>query len=445
VPKLSSVKLTKRTVEAAEVAPSVVDGRFFWDSEVRGFGLRVYPTGRKLFVFQYQSPGEQRTRRLTLGAFPALTAETARRMALDAAGSVAKGTDPKGGKTDGREKKTLADVFPDYLAEREGKVAERTSGEYQRLWERTLSPDFGTKRVSAVTEEMVAKWHSARRKTPTLANRAVDLLSSFLSWAERRGYRPKHSNPCVEVERFPESRQSRSLTADEYQVLGSAIRAAAVAGLAAPPVLQKQKRGMSRERRAKLTGRTRKQPIAPKAPFLLPASPALSPANPTALAALRFLILTGWREQEVLSLRWDAVNLERGVAVLAVTKTGRSERPLGKTSIKLLESLPRVKDNPHVFPGKGEKSHIADLKRVWLSVKHGAQLEKTSRFRLHDLRHSFTTVARDELGFGDHVIARLVGHRLEGMTSRYGEIRDRTLRAAADAITAQIVDFLGTP
>lgn len=441
MPKLSSIKLTKRTVQAAAADHALPDGYFIWDSEVRGFGLRVYATGRKLFVFQYQSPSDARTRRLALGTFPGLTAEAARVMAQEAAGNVAKGADPKGEQTDGREKKTVANMFPDYLKERDGKVAERTSTEYLRLWQTTLEPEFGGKRVAAVSEEHVARWHSARKKTPTLANRAVDLLSSFMSWAERRGYRPRHSNPCVEVERFPEQRRSRSLTNEEYERLGSALRAALCAGLPAPPALQKQTRGMSRKRREKLTGRKRgSQPM--KAPYHQPASPTLTPANPTAVAALQFLMLSGWREQEVMTLRWDAVNLARGVAVLTSTKTGRSERPLGEAALKLLRDLEKAKSGIYVFPGQKEDTHIVDLKRLWLAAKHAARLEENSPLRLHDLRHSFTTVARDELGFGDHVIARLVGHKLEGMTSRYGEVRDKTLRTAANSISEQISVWL---
>jgi integrase len=442
MPRLSTVKLTKRTVQAAEVNPALTDGYFIWDSEVRGFGLRVYATGRKLFVFQYQSPVDARTRRQAFGTYPGLTAEAARSLALEAAGSVAKGTDPKGETTERREKKTMADVFPLYLKEREGKVSMRTAAEYLRLWETTLRPEFGNRRIATVSEEVIARWHSGRLKTPTLANRAVDLLSTFMNWAERRGYRQRHSNPCIDIERYPEERRSRSLTTEEYERLGSALRAALAVGLPTPPKLQKQSRGMSKARQAKLTG-TKRGPYAVKAPFLLPASPALTPANPAAVAALELLILTGWREQEVMTLRWDALNLSRGVAVLSMTKSGRSERPLGEAALELLRDREQKKESGYVFPGQKKDGHITDLKRLWLAVKHAARLEDHSKLRLHDLRHSFTTIARDELGLGDHVIARLIGHKLEGMTSRYGEVRDRTLRNAADSVSAQISKWIG--
>ena len=95
-----------------------------------------------------------------------------------------------------------------------------------------------------------------------------------------------------------------------------------------------------------------------------------------------------------------------------------------------------------MFVGERPGQHIAEVKYTWASIKQAAKLEETAPFRLHDLRHSFTTVARDELGLGDHVIARLVGHTLAGITSRYGEVRDATVRTAADAIAGAIERYL---
>jgi integrase len=147
-------------------------------------------------------------------------------------------------------------------------------------------------------------------------------------------------------------------------------------------------------------------------------------------------------EREALTLRWDALNFARGVAVLADTKSGRSERPLGSAAINVLRTQSPVEGNPFVFVGERAGSHLAEPKRVWQSVKEAARLEETAPLRLHDLRHSFTTVARDELGLGDHVIARLVGHKLSSMTSRYGEVREPTLRNAANAIAESIELYL---
>ncbi len=422
MPKLSRVKLTKRTVDATK--PPETGETFVWDAEVRGFGLRVYPSGRRLFVYQYVMRATGKTRRVVLGAYPAITADQARELAQRAAAQVAEGRDPQGADPDALQRRTLAEVFPEYLKERDGKIAPRTFAEYERLWTKTLAPTFGATRFPALDEGAVARWHSSRHATPTLANRAVDLLSSFCAWGERRGYRARHTNPCVEVERFEEARKGRSLTAAEYRQLGQAFDAALTVGIRSAAKLRKVSTNeATKNRRPKGADAPRKQ-------------------NPTIIAALRFLVLSGWREQEALTLRWDAVNFERGVAVLDDTKSGRSERPLGKPALAVLRAQPRIEGNPYVFAGERAGTHIAEPKRVWQSLKEAAELEKGATLRLHDLRHSFTTVARDEMGLGDHVIARLVGHKLSGMTSRYGEVRDATVRTAADSIAGAIERYL---
>lgn len=420
MPRLSADRLTKRTVEAAPIPPT--GDATLWDSELRGFGLRVYASGRRVFVLRYTVPDTRTTRWLTLGTYPALTAEAARDLAKVAAGDVAKGVDPQQDAVD--VKATMDRVFPDYLKERQGKLAESSLTEYERIWTKSLAPVFGKKLVAAVDEATIAQWHSSKVATPYAANRAVALLSAFFTWSERRGYRPRHSNPCPDVERFGEERQGRSLTREEYQRLGATFYEAQTAGLRTPPKAQKHT-----ENDAKRKHRP-KNADAPRR------------ADPVVLAALRFLTLSGWREQEALTLKWSSVDMERGVAVLGDTKSKRSERPLGTAALDVLRSLSEVDGNPYVFPGYRKGQPLRDPKATWESVKYSAKLETDERLRLHDLRHSFTTVARDELGYGDHIIARLIGHKLGGMTSRYGEVRDATLRTAANAIAQTIAGYL---
>ena len=417
-----TVKLTKRTVEAAKV-PATGE-TIVWDSHVPLFGLRVYSTGRRNFIYQYRTPDTRRSRRMILGVYPTITTEQARALAVTAAARLAEGRDPQGDDVDALQRRTLAEIFPEYLAERRGKIAPRTLTEYQRVWEKLLAPTFGKLRVTAVDEATVARWHAERRATPIAANRAVDLVSSFSGWAARRGYRAKHTNPCEGVERYEEVKRGRSLSVEEYQRLGAAFQLAGTEGIRPALKLRKQ------------TTNATKQKHRPKTAHL----PRKS--NPVILDALRFLTLAGWREQEALTLRWDAVDLDRGVAVLTDTKSGRSERPLGTPALDILRAQSRVEGNPFVFVGERAGQHIAEVKYTWASLKQAAKLEETAPFRLHDLRHSFTTVARDEMGLGDHVIARLVGHTLSGQTSRYGEVRDATVRTAANAIATTIDRYL---
>ena len=430
MPRLPAAKLTKRLIDATPL-PETGEA-FVWDSELRGFGLRLYATGRRLFVLQYQTPETNTTRRLALGAFPAITVEQARELVKKHQLALANGRDPKGNDLDDAQRAALSTVFPQYLASRV-QLAERTRTEYARVWEKILAPTFGALPVSRVDEASVARWHQGSTATPISANRALVLLSAFFVWAERRGFRVRHSNPCAEVEHYPETKRGRSLTREEYRQLGAAFQRAATVGIRNAPKLRKDKASEATRRH-----RTKSADL----PHI---------TSPAIVAALRLLTLSGWREQEALTLRWDAVDLERGVATLTDTKTGRSERSLGAPALALLRAQPRAKDAVYVFPGTrsglprkdGTRpiEPLKDVKYSWQSIKYAAELETTAPFRLHDLRHSFTTVARD-LGYGDHVIARLVGHTLTGTTSRYGEVRDATVRQAANAIAQEIDGYL---
>jgi integrase len=150
-------------------------------------------------------------------------------------------------------------------------------------------------------------------------------------------------------------------------------------------------------------------------------------------------MLTGWRESEALGLTWDAIDFKRGLANLRETKTGPSVRPLGTPALALVREQPRVNGNPFVFPGSLEGEHLRELRHVWESAKYAAAVQ----IRLHDLRHSFVTVARD-LDHGDHAIARVVGHKIDkSQTSRYGGIRDEKAKACAEETSCQLAVLLG--
>jgi integrase len=233
-------------------------------------------------------------------------------------------------------------------------------------------------------------------------------------------------NPCARLKKLPLPSRKKSLKREEYAALGIALTQAEREGLPVPARLRNGKRGMSSHRRAKLTG-------VKRGPYKRTAPPGPTPANPTTVNALRFLALSGWREGEGLALRWDAVDFDRGVAVLTDTKTGRSVRPLGEAALLVLRGQPREGDSEFVFPGLRAGTHLQDAKRVWLAVREAAGLQ----CRLHDLRHSFTTVGREQ-GFSDYVIATLVGHAISGMTGRYGDVPDDTVKRAADNIAERI-------
>ena len=428
MPRRNARRLTKSVVDSLSLPPAKGPGSlgyaYTWDDEVRGFGVRVFATGARVFVYRTRVAGK--AVQVKLGVYPTLTVEEARRLAKKSAGRAADGQSPKL-RPDASTSPTIAAAFKTYAAEElvEGKRAERTRVEYRRIWDKYILPALGRKHVDTIDSAAVAKWHSGQGKAKRQADMNRIVLSSFFKWCEARGYRHENSNPCAGVTAFvfkKEKQQSKgkSLTADEYRRLGAALDKALTDGIRPAPKLRKSaKSDATKKHRPKKADLPRK-------------------ANPVIVAAIRFLALSGWRKLEALSLRWDAIDFARGVVNLADTKTGRSARPLGKVALALLKAQPRKGANPYVFPGENAGTHLTEPKYAWTSIRHEAEVT----LRLHDLRHSFTTVACDDLGLHDRFIAGLIGHRLGSVTSRYGEVRENTLRQKADEIADTIDGYM---
>jgi integrase len=161
----------------------------------------------------------------------------------------------------------------------------------------------------------------------------------------------------------------------------------------------------------------------------------IEPASPTAIAALTLIALTGWRESEVLTLKWADINLATGFATLAETKSGKSIRALGRPAIELLSSQSRVVDSPYVFPGGSDPMKALEgVRRLWHSVRHAANLTDV---RLHDLRHSVASFAAGQK-YTLHEIAGMLGHKSTRSTERYAHLADDSRRLMADAVSTTI-------
>lgn len=266
----------------------------------------------------------------------------------------------------------------------------------------------------------VRKLHRDLKETPYVANRVIAMLGAFFSFAEREGVKLKSGSPTRGIELYPEQPRERFLTAAEFAKLGEALLKAETVGL--PPV-EKHKSRRGKPENVKHRPKTADTPI---------------PANPLALAAIRLLALTGCREGEILSLRWDAVDLERGYLRLADSKTGKSIRPLGAAAAAILESLPRLEKNPYVLPGAKEGQHLKEIGRTWFAVRHEAKLDDV---RLHDLRHSFASVPATS-GESMLVLRSLLGHKRVSTTERYAHLGDDPVKRAAESASREIEGWL---
>jgi integrase len=452
-------KLTKRVVDAAPVPPGTPAGGpgyyFLWDTEIAGFGLRVRSNGRKTYELQYRDAAGA-SRRVLIGEHGPYTAEQARAAALRLRADVlAARRDPT--KSDpltlarrarrqaheARSAPSLAEVADAFLVECAAKLKASTAAEYRRLLGVTdvrKGPEKGTERVGElraalgrlkiadVTRSHVAKLHLEMAARPYQANRSLATLSALFQYAERHGYRPDGSNPCRGVAHYRETRRERYLTDAEFAALGAALAQAERQGLPIPPTRQ-------RRRATAATSKHRTKDSSPDG-----ARPLL-PLNPVGLGALRFLLLSGWREREALTLEWGHVAFERGVATLPETKTGRSVRELGAPALAVLEAMRKYQrlGSPFVFPGSKDGAYFTDTARIWDAVRHAAGLPDV---RLHDLRHAFASVAASG-GLTLPLIGALLGHVDVATTARYAHLVDSSRKRAAEMTSRAVAAALG--
>ncbi len=163
-------------------------------------------------------------------------------------------------------------------------------------------------------------------------------------------------------------------------------------------------------------------------------------ANPFALAAIRFLCLSGCRKGEALGLKWEQVNFVRGVLCLPDSKVGARDIPIGLAALDLLRTLPQTAGNPFVFPGRVAGQPLVGLQKVWERVRAAANLDA---LRLHDFRHGFASVGVNR-GVSLALLQGLLGHSSPLTTSRYAHLQTDPLRAEADGIAASIAAALGS-
>lgn len=410
-------KLTKRVVDAAELREKPY---FLWCSELPGFGVRVFPSGKRVYYADYR-PKVGARRRMTLGPHGKLTVEDARKLALATLGSVLQGEDPAEERATRRSSLTVTELCERYLeAAAKGlilgkrgapKKASTLVADRSRIGAHII-PLLGGRKVmdlsrTEVTRFMrdVAAGKAARDvKTEALrgrsiveggkgaATRTMGLLGGILSFAVSEGIIP--TNPVHGVKRPADQRKRARLTPETYRQLGEALEKWEAEG-----------------------------------------------GSTAAALAIRLLALTGCRRGEVENLRWPEVDAAGHALRLEDSKEGASVRPIGQAVLDLLEKAPREAGQVYVVPGRDLRKPYGGLPGAWDRLTKEAGLEGIT---LHTLRHSFASTAAD-LGYSEPTIAAMIGHSSGTITGRYVHHLDAVLIAAADRVAGEIQRQMENP
>ena len=362
-------RLSQRRIDNLKPKKTTYEVR---DGELKGFGVRVLPSGTRRYFVHHQHEGRRAWK--TIGDTDNMTEAEARRHAVSIIAALGNGE--KGSKP--------GDVlFEDF--------AEEVFRRYGRNWKpRTLAvsrsylrnqilPYFGGRRISEITREDVQSWFSSLHATPVAADRSAPVLSVILRQAETYGHRPEGSNPCVNIRRYRRRGRERFLSREEL------VRLAAVLA----------------EHEADA---------------------------PDKAAIIRLLILTGCRKGEVLDLEWR--DYREGKLYLRDSKTGPRTVWLSAPARRLLDGLPQR--DACIFPGRrrGTPMPASTLDEFWKRVRRKAGIGDA---RLHDLRHSWASIA---LSHGEPVpvIGRLLGHNDPSTTLKYTHFSERQVHEAAETI-----------
>ncbi|NNM56302.1 site-specific integrase [Acidocella sp.] len=379
-------KITIRSVDAMQ--PPAKGEAMLWDSEIKGFGLRCRCGGEKTYILGYRAGAGGRKapyRKYTIGRHGSpWTPEQARDEAKRILGQVTQGADPAAIKKELRAAETMADLAVRFMDDHVRAMRkDRTAAEYQRLIDNAILPTLGKLRIVELTRADVSKLHRSLRGTRYQANRVLAVLSSMLNKAESWGLRPDHSNPCNHIEKYKETARSRMLSADELARLGPAIAACDAV---------------------------------------------------YARAAIKLLLFTGARKNEILTLQWQHVDFERGEANLSDSKTGAKTLHLPPPALEILQSLERVAGNPFAIIGQKSGTHLVNLEKQWYGIRKAAGLDDV---RIHDLRHAFASVGASS-GEGLHMIGKLLGHSQAATTARYAHLQSDPMKMAAAGIAGKL-------
>lgn len=413
-------RLTQTTVRA--LRPIKGKRTIYWNDDRSGLGVEVSAKGVKNFVLQYDDNG--RARRMQIGPVGPLTVADAEKQATLKRAELIQGKDPAGQRQ--RDKLTLNDLFNDWDKSRtDADWKASTRKQYHSKYRNHLKPNLGQmtpwkiqkRHVTAIRNDMNALGMARTY------NLSMAVFRQLMAWGWEQGYFPK------------------AYTKDQLPIYGDAGKD-----------LPTEDRDVVME--------------PAEMQLIMRAIDTLSSSDHDndhgisvfAAAALKLLVYTGARHAEIVRARWDDLTVDdsSGQKIYLLTvgdhKTSRNRRtgkqrdkviPLTGPCVDVIENLPRVDDNPHMFVGQVPGKSIKWLSWPWEVVcKYVGLVPGRAGYTIHDLRHCYVTYSL-EAGATIEAVGAAVGHSSAYMTERYLKRRDEALRRAASHGAAAMASIIG--
>ena len=437
-------KLTRKLIEG--LLPRVTEA-CVWDTGVKGFGVRVRPSGAKTYVLMYRVGGKQRKH--TLGTVsPAYPLEEARQRAAEMVRGLRDGHDPQVHKVQERTALTVGELLDLYLEDGPALKPNKKASSWntdRSVFASHVRPLLGRRLARDLTPLDIAKFQmdvaegktakdvktGPRRRSRVTGGRTVAamttaVLAAALQFGVDTGRLTK--NPARGVKLLKRGRRERFLSEREVAVIGEALAEIETA----------------------------------------------EPRQAVMADAVRLLILTGCRKSEILTLQWAWVDREHACLRLPDSKTGAKVVPLAETALKLLgrrwksgapvppttDGEPSDEPTPrslYVLPAMKGDGHYVGLPHAWEKVKARADVIARRRatelgedpdlvrsyadVRLHDLRHSFASFAIAD-GASLFMVGKVLGHKQARTTEIYAHLSDDPLKRLADRTGSRIAEAM---
>ncbi|PID64350.1 MAG: integrase, partial [Gammaproteobacteria bacterium] len=372
--------------------------QIWWDTELSGFGVRVYPTNKKSFVITYRH--NRRKRIKVIGNCDLLTVTQARDKARRDLVGLLDGIDP----LDSRDSMRDAMLFSDFAE----MYMNRYSKPHNKGWKSDesrirvhLLPRFGKRTVESITADDVQKMHleiGYEKENPGNANRIRRMLSSMFTKAEEWGIVPegrknpakgkKHGSKGAGIEDFPEKERDRYVSKEELPTLIAAIEEEDV----------------------------------------------------YARSAIWLYLLTGFRKSELLSAKWEQIDMEQGQFILPDPKNNKPlYHPLSEGAKAVLSGIPRMEGNPYIFCGRSPGKPLSDIKSHWSRVR---QRTGFTDLRIHDLRRTMGSWLV-QAGNSLYLVGKILNHKDIRTTERYARFAQDDLKTALDQTGSNMMGIAG--